>query len=84
MHANADIEHDVRNFVIQEFLSGNPAQLSADGSLLGQVIDSTGVLTLVAYLQEHFQIEIRDDEALPSNLDTINSLVAYIARKLNR
>jgi acyl carrier protein len=78
-----DIERDVRDFVIQNFLSGNASKLRADGSLLGDIIDSMGVLNLVAYLQEHFGIIVEDSEVLPSNLDTIDNLVAYVAMKLD-
>ena len=78
-----DIERDVRSFVIQQFLSGNASKLRADGSLLGDVIDSMGVLNLVGYLQDHFGITVEDDEVVPGNLDTINNLVAYVAKKLS-
>ena len=77
-----DIERDVREFVIQHFLSGDAGKLRADGSLLGDVIDSMGVITLVAYVQEHFGITVEDDEVLPSNLDTIANLVAFVERKI--
>ena len=77
-----DIDRDIRDFVVQHFLSGNRAKLSAEGSLLGDVIDSMGTLDLVAYLQEHFGITVADDEVLPGNFDTIDNLVAYIDRKL--
>ena len=49
-----DIEREVRNFVVEHFLSGHPEKLRDDGSLLGDVIDSMGVLDLVAYLQDSF------------------------------
>lgn len=77
-----DIERDIRGFVVQHFLSGNASKLRTDGSLLGDVIDSMGVLNLVAYLQEHFGITVDDDEVVPSNLDSIDNLVAYVERKL--
>jgi acyl carrier protein len=82
MQTIVDIERDVRNFVIDQFLDGNASKLRSDGSLLGDVIDSMGVIALVAYLQEHFGITVEDDEVLPSNLDTINNLVAYVSKKL--
>jgi acyl carrier protein len=41
-----------------------------------------GVITLVAYVQEHFGITVEDDEVLPSNLDTIANLVAFVERKI--
>ncbi len=76
-----DIERDVRSYVVDHFLAGNAAKLRADGSLLGDVIDSMGVLDLVAYLQEHFHFTVDDNEVVPGNLDTIDNLVAYITRK---
>jgi len=82
MQTTVDIERDVKNFVVDHFLSGNASKLRSDGSLLGDVIDSMGVIALVAYLQEHFGITVEDDEVLPGNLDTINNLVAYISKKL--
>jgi acyl carrier protein len=45
------------------------------------VIDSTGVLELVGYLEDAFGIRIRDDELLPENLDTIDSIVRFVTRK---
>jgi len=77
-----DIEREVRNFVVEHFLSGHAEKLRDDGSLLGDVIDSMGVLDLVAYLQTRFEITVDDEEVVPSNLDTINNLVAYVAGKL--
>jgi acyl carrier protein len=82
MQTTVDIERDIRSFVIEHFLSGNASKLRADGSLLGDVIDSMGVIALVSYLQEHFGITVEDDEVLPSNLDTIGNLVAYVSKKL--
>ena len=82
MHTATDIERDVRTFVVRQFLAGNASRLRPDGSLLGDVIDSMGVIALVAYLQEHFGITVEDDEVIPSNLDTIQNLVTYVARKV--
>lgn len=82
MQTTVDIEREVRTFVVDHFLAGSASKLSADGSLLGDVIDSMGVIALVSYLQEHFGITVEDDEVLPSNLDTINNLVAYVSKKL--
>jgi acyl carrier protein len=78
----ADIEREIRGFLIQHFLSGRDEKLHDDGSLLGDLIDSAGTLELIAYLQEHFAITVEDDEVVPGNLDTVNSLVAYVSRKL--
>jgi acyl carrier protein len=78
-----EIEQEVRDFVVMHFLSGRAEKLRDDGSLLGDVIDSTGVIELVGYLQDRFKITIDDEEVIPANLDTIKSLAAFVARKLN-
>jgi len=57
--------------------------LSNDDSFLDQgIIDSTGVLELVAFLEEKCQIKIQDQELVPDNLDSINKLVKFLERKL--
>jgi len=45
------------------------------------IIDSTGVLELVCFLESQFAIEIADDEMLPENLDSIAAISAYVQRK---
>jgi len=77
-----DIKRDLRDFLVKHFLSGDAEKLSAEGSLLGDVIDSMGTLDLVAFLQERFGIVVADDEVLPRNFDTINNLVAYVEMKI--
>jgi len=78
-----DIEREIRSFLVAHFLSGRAEILRADGSLLGNVIDSLGVLDLVTYLQDQFKITVEDEDVVPGNLDTINNLVAFVARKLD-
>jgi acyl carrier protein len=78
-----EIERDVRSFLIDHFLSGRAERLRDDGSLLGNVVDSLGVLDLVTYLQDRFKISVEDEDVVPGNLDTVNNLVAFVARKLD-
>jgi acyl carrier protein len=78
-----EIEREVRDFLVMHFLSGRAEKLRDDGSLLGDVIDSTGVIELVGYLQDRFKITIDDEEVIPANLETIKSLAAFVARKLD-
>jgi acyl carrier protein len=76
------IGSEIREFVITNFLFGKGDDLGDDESLLDNgVIDSTGVLELVSYLQDRFDIRIEDDEIIPANLDSIHNLVDYIGRK---
>ncbi|HZD31915.1 MAG TPA: phosphopantetheine-binding protein [Candidatus Angelobacter sp.] len=54
-----------------------------DSFLESGIIDSTGVLQLVTYLEETYGIAVEDDELTPDNLDCVNSVAAYLSRKLN-
>ena len=77
-----DIGSEIRDFVVTNFLFGKGDGLGDDESLLDNgVIDSTGVLELVSYLQERFAIQIEDDEIVPANLDSIQNLVNCVVRK---
>jgi acyl carrier protein len=78
-------ESDVRKFLTDQFLFGDSRPLERDVSLFNQgIIDSTGVLELINYLEEHFGIKVQDDELLPENLDTIGNICAFLERKLVR
>ncbi|MFQ5433214.1 MAG: acyl carrier protein [Nitrospinota bacterium] len=70
----------IRKYIFQNFLfDENEGTLGDDDSLLEKgIIDSTGVLELVMFLEEDFQIEVKDEDLVPENLDTVNNLVKYI------
>jgi acyl carrier protein len=79
-----NITANVRSFVVGNFLFGQNRALADDASFLEEgIIDSTGILELVSYLEEHCEIEITEEELVPENLDSINRISAYLARKLN-
>lgn len=76
-----DISARVKEFVTANFYV-EPASLADDASLLEQgIVDSTGVLEVVSFLEAEFGIEVGDEELLPENLDTIGRISAYVARK---
>jgi acyl carrier protein len=77
-----DIEHDIRSFIIDKFLFGRAEELQDDQSLLGTVIDSTGSLELVSFLQDRFGIIVEDEEVVPENLDSVKNVLAYVAKKV--
>jgi acyl carrier protein len=80
----AAILHDVRSFILNNYLLGQDKELENSDSFLEKgVIDSTGVLELVAYLQEAFGITVEDEEITPDNMDSINCVSTYLHRKLN-
>lgn len=79
-----DIEREVRSFVITNFLFGQPLELQPEDSLLaGGVIDSTGVLELVDFLEERYAIKVEDAEVIPDNLDSIRNIATYVAKKIS-
>lgn len=81
--AKTETKDKIREFVINNFLLGVDNQvLSDDTSFLEQgIIDSTGILELVSFVQETFDIRIEDMELMPDNLDSLNKLEAFIAKK---
>ncbi len=78
------IGHEIREFVVTNFLFGQEGTgLTGDQSLLESgVIDSTGVLELVAFLEQRYGITVGDRELLPENLDSIQNIARFVAGKL--
>ncbi len=73
----------IRAFVIENYLFGEEGKLGNDDSFLETgIIDSTGVLELVRFLEATFAIKVADEELTPDNLDSINKVVAYLQTKL--
>jgi acyl carrier protein len=74
---------EIRQFIIDNFLFGDSERdFSNDDSFLEQgLIDSTGVLELVMFVETTYDITIEDHELIPANLDSVNSLVQFIDRK---
>jgi acyl carrier protein len=78
------IGSEIREFVVANFLFGQDGgSLADDQSFLESgVIDSTGVLELVTYLEQHFGITVGDRELLPENLDSVQNVARFVSRKL--
>jgi acyl carrier protein len=76
------IRSAIRNFIEENFLFQIGDQnLADDQSLLeAGVVDSTGVLELVAFLEDTFHLEIADKDIIPQNLDTVDSITAFVQR----
>ena len=78
-----NVKEQIREFIAENFLF-NPDgfALSDDASFLDEgVVDSTGTLEVVMFVEETFGITVGDNEIEPENFDSVNKLVAYIARK---
>ncbi len=77
------VHDEIRQFIIDNFLMGqDPDSLKDDSSFLEEgVIDSTGVLELVGFLEENYEIKVEDEELIPENLDSIQNICAYLKAK---
>jgi acyl carrier protein len=75
---------EIRDYICGTMLIGLSDQsIEPDESLVQRgVVDSTGVLELVEFLQSRFGIVVRDDEITTDNLDSLNSIASYVQRKL--
>lgn len=78
-----DIKAEIRNFIVDNFMLGmNPGELADKDSLLDKgIVDSTGVLELVGFLEETFEIQIDDEELIPENLDSVDKIAVYVSGK---
>jgi acyl carrier protein len=79
------MKSELRAFVTETFLFGREIHFTDDDSLLENgIIDSTGVLELLAWLESRWQVKVEDHELLPENLDSINRVVRFVERKRGR
>jgi len=71
------------DFIIEDFLFGDATRLPGDGASLTDagVMDSTGVLELIEFLESRFGIEVAESETVPENLDSVAALVRYVSGK---
>jgi len=77
------IAENIREFITTNFIFEEAVQLETDQSLLETgVVDSTGILELVNYLEETYSIAVDDEELIPDNLDSVNKIAAYVGQKI--
>lgn len=77
------IAEQIRTYIRANMLYGDESvQLDDEASLLGAgIVDSTGVVELVMFVENHFGVSVDSTELLPSNFDSVSRLAAYVARK---
>jgi acyl carrier protein len=79
----ADVKSKIREFIIDNFLFGSADGLDDHTSFLDEgIIDSTGVLELVTFLEETYSIQIEDEELIPENLDSIDNISQFLEKKV--
>ena len=77
------LKGDLRRYIEENFIMGARPTPLADGDsfLEHHILDSTGFLELVTFVEETYAIKIEEDEMSPENLDSLDSLVQFLARK---
>lgn len=78
-----DVKAEVRRYIEDNFIMGARSAALADGDsfLEHHVLDSTGFLELIGHLEDTYAIRIGDDEMVPENLDSLDSIAQFLARK---
>jgi acyl carrier protein len=82
-HTEQGIKNTLRNFISETFLPSAGLESFVDGDSFMEtgIVDSTGVLELLEFIEETFTLRVEDEEVIPSNLDSLNNLCAFIQRK---
>jgi acyl carrier protein len=85
MHDETSIRTAIRRFIIETFLLGDAAAMPSDGEsfLENGTIDSTGILEVILFFEEHFGVKAQDRELLPENFDSVDNQTRFILKKLN-
>jgi acyl carrier protein len=82
MQASQDIKAAVRQFLLDNFVMGGKVVIADDTSFMkGHILDSTGFIELITFVEDTYNIKVEDQEMLPSNFDSLNNVEGYIGRK---
>ncbi len=78
-----EVKTEVRRFIEDNFIMGAGGISLADGDsfLEHHVLDSTGFLELISYLEATYAIKVGDEEMVPENLDSLDNIAGFLARK---
>ena len=81
---NGDIKEKIRNYIIETFLFGSTDEPinDEDSFLETGIIDSTGILELIEFVEETYSIKVDEAELIPENLDSLNNLDKFIKDKM--
>ena len=79
-----EISNKIRNFILENVLMGQDDSVldNEDSFLEKGIIDSTGILELIQFIEETYDIRIDDEELVPENFDSLKNIVQYLERKL--
>ena len=74
---------DLRNYVLENYLfTDDQSQLNNEDSFMDKgIVDSTGILEIITFIEDEYDMSVEDSEMIPENLDSINNLVKYLEKK---
>lgn len=76
------VQQRVRKFVLENFHVPDVGALADDASLISEgIVDSTGMLEIIGFLESEYDLKISDQETVPENLDSITRIAAFVGRK---
>lgn len=77
-----NVQEQVRGFIVESFYLSDPQELTDDTSLIDSgIVDSTGMMDIILFLEGTYDIRIEDHETVPENLETITRIAAFVASK---
>jgi len=83
MDMNETYVNEIRQFIVSNFLFGKQGNFSDEQSFLESgIIDSTGVLELVSFVEERYGIAVADADLVPSNLDSLRNISRFVSDKV--
>ena len=73
----------IQKFILENYLfTSDPSALGSDDSLLGRgIVDSTGMLEIIMFIEEQLGVTVKDEEMVPENLDSVNRIAAFVESK---
>lgn len=77
------VDERIKSYILENYLfTDDQSMLGSDDSFLQKnILDSTGMLEVIYFLEDEFGIKVQDDEMIPENLDSVNRIAAFLARK---
>jgi acyl carrier protein len=77
-----DVKNTVRKFLLENFVMGGDTTIADDLSFMeAHLLDSTGFIELITFVEETFGIAVSDEEMVPENFDSLANIEGYLARK---
>ena len=73
-----DVKATIRKFIAEEVMFEPDAVIREDQPLLGEVLDSLGLMQLVEFIENHYDVEVADEDVLPENFESLPALERYV------